>query len=167
MNKMKRLKLSIHQHAAITWLLASPMAFSPLLKATTRPDAEMIVAQGILLVTAITAVVPLLLKWPSFRRWFCWTEALSERQRHTLVRCDLRLYYLIGFKDGYISRVLPYTKRIVGLFFFLMVVDMVMPKDICGATLDVITMFPSLYLMGVVLLQFVSCPFCSMSNFYR
>ena len=115
-------------------------------------------AQGIVLVTTMIAVVPLLLKWPSFRRWFCWTDALSERQRQALAHRDLQRYYRSAFEDGYVSRMLPYLKRIMGLIAVLMVSDMVMPKEIGGTTLAAITLFVSWYPMGVMLLVFASLP---------
>ena len=115
-------------------------------------------AEGIVLVTAMIAVVPLLLKWPRFRQWFCWTDALSERQRQALDHRDLRRYYQSAFEDGYVSRTLPYLKRIMGLIAVLMVVDMVIPKEIGGTTLAAITLFVSWYPMGVMLLVFASLP---------
>ena len=68
----------------IAWLFASPAAFAPLLQVAKRPDTGAMLAQGIVLITAMIARVPLLLKWTTFRRWFCWTDALSERQRQAL-----------------------------------------------------------------------------------
>ncbi len=150
--------LSIHQRAAIAWLFASSTAFAPLLQVAKRPDTGVMLAQGIVLVTAMIAVVPLLLKWPSFRRWFCWTDALSEQQRQALAQRDLRRYYQSAFEDGYVSRTLPYLKRIMGLIAVLMVVDMVMPREIGGTTLAVITLFASWYPMGVMLLLTASWP---------
>ncbi|OWK40046.1 hypothetical protein PSOLE_38660 [Pseudomonas oleovorans subsp. oleovorans] len=58
--------LSIHQRAAVIWLLASPIVFAPTLQIAKRPDAGLFLAQGIALVTIMIAVVPMLLKWPRF-----------------------------------------------------------------------------------------------------
>ncbi len=56
---------------------------------------------------------PLLLRWPTFRRWYGWTDALSERQRQALAQRNLRRYYQSALDDGYVSRVMPYVWRII------------------------------------------------------
>lgn len=60
--------------------------------------------------------------------------------------------------DGCVSRTLPYFKRIMGLIVVLMVADTVMPKEIGGTTLAVITLFASWYPIGVMLLLAASWP---------
>jgi hypothetical protein len=152
------LTLTIHQRAAIAWLFVSSTAFAPLLQTAKHPDAGAMFAQGIVLVTAMIAVVPLLLKWSRFRQWFCWTDALSERQRQALYHRDLRRYYQIAFEDGYFSRTLPYFKRITGLIAVLMMADVVMPKEIGDTKLAAIALFVSWYPSGVMLLVVASLP---------
>lgn len=153
-----KITLSIHQRAAFAWLFASSTAFAPLLQVAKRPDTGAMLAQGIVLVTAMIALVPLLLKWTNFRRWFCWTDALSERQRQALAQRNLRRYYQSAFEDGYAPRTLPYLIRIMILIAVMMVAEAVMPKEIGGTTLAAITLFASWYPMGVMLLLVASWP---------
>ncbi|TKD44884.1 transposase [Azotobacter chroococcum] len=146
---------SIHQRAAFTWLLASSIAFAPVLQIAKRPDAGMFLAQGIALVTLMIAVVPMLLKWPQFRRWFCWTDALSDRQRQAIAQRDLRRYYQCAYDERYLTSVLPYIKRIA----VPAVVLLALPPKVDGfAALEVVSVFAPLYPMAVVLLIFASCP---------
>lgn len=147
--------LSIHQRAALIWLLASPMVFAPTLQIAKRPDAGLFLAQGIALVTIMIAIVPILLKWPRFRRWFCWTDALSENQRQAIAQRDLRRYYQCAFDERYLASVLPYIKRIA----VPAVVFLALPTKIDSfPSLEVVSIYGPMYPIAVLLLIFASCP---------
>lgn len=147
---------NIHQKAAIVWLLASVFAFAPVLAHSSRPDIGTFLAYGILLTTAIIAIVPLLLRTPAFRSLFCWTDALSAQQRQAITQHDLRGYQAITRKDNYAFRVSPYFRRMGIACLALFVLDAVVPKKAGGIILDILTLFPTIYLMGVMLLILMS-----------
>lgn len=146
---------SIHQRAAFTWLLASSIAFAPVLQIAKRPDSGVFLAQGIALVTIMIAVVPVLLKWPRFRRWFCWTDALSGRQLQAIAQRDLGRYYQCAYEERYLTSVLPYLKRIAVPTVLLLA----LPLKVDGfAALEVISVFGPMYPIAVLFLICASCP---------
>ena len=97
------MKLSLHQHIAMSWLIGAPVVFAPVIENAKRPDTGAVVAWGVTIVAVMILFTPLLLRWPPFRRWYGWTDALSERQRQALTQRDLRRYYQTAFDDGYVS----------------------------------------------------------------
>lgn len=103
-------------------------------------------------------LTPLLLRWPPFRRWYGWTDALSERQRQALTQRDLRRYYQTAFDDGYVSRVMPYVWRIIWTVGGLMAVTTVLTNDTGRPAFDALLVFSTWYPIGVMLLVFASWP---------
>lgn len=75
------MRLTIHQQTALFWLMGAPGVFAPVMENAKRPDAGAVMAWGVAIVAVMILAMPLLLGWPPFRRWYGWTDALSERQR--------------------------------------------------------------------------------------
>lgn len=158
------MKLTIHQQTALFWMIGAPGIFAPVIENARRPDAGAVMAWGVAIVAAMILFTPLLLRWPTFRRWYGWTDALSERQRQALAQRDLRRYCQTAFDDGYASRVLPYVRRIAWTVGGLMAVTTVLPTNTERPALDALIVFCTWYPMGVVLLVFASFPLARMSE---
>ena len=152
------MKLSLHQHIALFWLIGAPVVFAPVIENAKRPDTGTVVAWGVTIVAVMILFTPLLLRWPPFRRWYGWTDALSERQRQALTQRDLRRYYQTAFDDGYVSRVMPYVWRIIWTVGGLMAVTTVLTNDTGRPALDALLVFSTWYPIGVMLLVFASWP---------
>lgn len=86
------MKLTLHQHIALFWVVGAPGAFMPVIENAKRPDAGSVMAWGIAIVAMMILAIPMLLRLPTFRRWYGWTDALSERQRQALAQRNLRRY---------------------------------------------------------------------------
>ncbi len=153
-----RTKLNIHQQIAFWWLWCSPVIFLPLLREAKAPDAGMVLAQGIALVTVMIAAVPPLVQLPLLKRWFCWTDALSDRQYQALEQRNLRCYYQAAIDDGYANRVLPYLTRIIAVEIVTSFIPSFVPEKPTSSTLKAFVIFASWYPMGVMLLVFASVP---------
>ena len=156
------MKLTIHQHTALFWLIGAPGVFAPVMENAKRPDAGAVMAWGVAIVAVMILFTPLLLRLPIFRRWYGWTDALSERQRQALAQRNLRRYYQTAFDDGYVSRVMPYLWRIIWMVGGLMAVTAVLPTNTGRPALDAVTVFSTWYPMGVMLLVFASWPLSRM-----
>jgi hypothetical protein len=152
------MKLSLHQHIALSWLIGAPVVFAPVIEIAKRPDAGAVMAWGVTIVAVMILFTPLLLRWPTFRRWYGWTDALSERQRQALAQRDLRRYYHTAFDDGYVSRVMPYMWRIIWTGGGLMAVTTALPNNTGRPALDALVVFAPWYPIGVMLLVFASWP---------
>ena len=152
------MKLSLHQNIALSWLIGAPVVFAPVIENAKRPDAGAVMAWGVATVAVMILFTPLLLRWPTFRRWYGWTDALSERQRQALTQRDLRRYYQTAFDDGYVSRVMPYMWRIIWTVGGLMAVTTVLPNDTGRPAFDALVVFSTWHPIGVLLLVFASCP---------
>ncbi len=152
------MKLSLHQHIALSWLIGAPVIFAPVIENAKRPDADAVMAWGVAIVAVMILLTPLLLHWPTFRSWYGWTDALTERQREALAQHDLRRYYQIAFNEGYVSRVLPYVWRIIWTVGGLMAVTTVLPKDTGWPAFDALAVFSTWYPIVVMLLVFASWP---------
>jgi hypothetical protein len=144
------------------WLISSPAVFAPVMGNAKRPDAGAVMAWGIAIVAVMILVMPMLLRWPTFRRWYGWTDTLSERQRQALAQRNLRRYYQTAFDDGYVSRVMPYVWRIIWTVGGLMAVTTVMPSDTGLPAFDALVVFSTWYPVGVMLLIFASWPLVRM-----
>lgn len=72
------MKLSLHQYIAMFWLIGALGVFAPVLENAKRPDAGAVMAWGVAIVAAMILFTPLLLRWPTFRRWYGWTDALRS-----------------------------------------------------------------------------------------
>lgn len=153
------MKLSLHQHIALFWLIGAPGVFAPVMENAKRPDAGSVMAWGVAIVAAMILLTPLLLRWPTFRRWYGWTDALSEQQRQTLAQRDLRRYYQTAFDDGYVSRVMPYVRRLIWTVGGLMALIAVLPNNTGMPAFDALVVFSTWYPMGVMLLVVASWPF--------
>lgn len=152
------MKLSLHQYIALFWMIGAPGVFAPVIENAKRPDAGSVLAWGVAIVAAMILVIPLLLRWPTLRRWYGWTDALSERQRQALAQRNLRCYYQTAFDDGYVPRVMPYVWRIIWTVGGLMAVTTVLPNDTGRPAFDALVVFSTWYPIGVMLLVFTSWP---------
>jgi hypothetical protein len=151
-------KLTIHQQTALFWLIGAPGVFAPVMENAKRPDAGAVMAWGVAIVAVMILFTPLLLRWPTFRRWYGWTDALSERQRQALAQRNLRRYYQSAFDDGYVSRVMPYVWRIILTVGGLVAVTTVLPTTTGRPAFDAVVVFSTWYPIGVMLLVFASWP---------
>jgi hypothetical protein len=139
-------------------MIGAPAIFAPVIANAKRPDAGAVMAWGVAIVAVMILFTPLLLRWPTFRRWYGWTDALSKRQRQALAQRDLRRYYQTAFDDGYVSRVMPYVWRIIWTVGALMAVTPVPPNDTGRPAFDALMVFSTWYPVGVMLLVFASWP---------
>lgn len=156
------MKLTIHQQTALFWLIGAPAVFAPVMENAKRPDAGAVMAWGVATVAVMILFTPLLLSWPTFRRWYGWTGALSEGQRQAIAQRNLRRYYQIAFDDGYVSRVMPYVWRIIWTVGGLMALTTVLPTTTGRPALDALVVFSTWYPMGVMLLVIASWPLARM-----
>ena len=156
------MKLTIHQQTALLWLIVAPGVFAPEMENAKRSDAGAVMAWGVAIVAVMILFTPLLLRWPTFRRWYGWTDALSERQHQALAQRNLRRYYQTAFDDGYVSRVMPYLWRIIWTVGGLMIVTAALPSNTGWPALDALVVFCTWYPMGVMLLIFASWPLARM-----
>lgn len=152
------MKLNIHQHIALGWVIGAPWVFAPVLASAKRPDAGGVLAWGIAITAVMILSVPALLRWPAFRRWYGWTDALSECQRQALAQHNLRLYYQVAFNDGYVSRVMPYAWRLIWTMAAMLVPSTLLPAATGIPVLDSLLLFPMWYPLGTLVLLFASCP---------
>lgn len=110
-----KLKLTIHQTAAMWWLATGAAIFLPLLPLATKPDAGVKAWAIVASVTAIIALAPIALLVPPIRRWFCWTDALTEHERKLLIARNFKAFGESARAGAYVQRVKPYIMRIMGL----------------------------------------------------
>jgi hypothetical protein len=158
------MKLSIHQHTALCWTIAAPAVFSPVIESAKRPDAGAVIMWGVAIVAAMILFTPVLLRWPTFRRLYCWTDALSDQQRKALGQRNLRHYYQTAFDDGYVSRVMPYMWRIIWTAGGMAVTAVLLSNNTGQPALDALLVFSTWYPTGVLLLIFVSLPLGRMTR---
>jgi hypothetical protein len=156
------MRLTIHQQTAVFWLIGAPGIFAPVMENAKRPDAGAVMAWGVAIVAVMILAMPLLLRWPTFRRWYGWADALSERQRQALAQRNLRRYYQTAFDDGYVSRLMPYLWRIIWTLGVLMAVTAALPSNTGRPALDALIVFSTWYPTGVMLLVFASWPLTRM-----
>lgn len=151
------MKISIHHYLALCWAIGAPWTFAPVLQQSTKPGSGAILAWGVVIVAVMIFVVPILLRWPLFRRWYGWADAMSERQRLAIEDRALRRYCQVAFDDGYISRLKPYVWRILATTSALVVM-----MNFAGHTgspiLDALALFSPWYPLGVLLLITTSWP---------
>jgi len=152
------MKLNVHQHLALSWAVTAPWVFAPVLESAKRPDAGAVMAWGVAIVAVIILVTPLLLRLPALRRWYRWTDALSEQQRQALAQRNLRRYYQTAFNDGYVSRVMPYVWRIIWTVGGLIAVTTVLPNDTGRPAFDALVVFLTWYPIGALLVVLASIP---------
>lgn len=152
------MKLNFHQCLALSWSVSAPWVFAPVLENAKRPDAGAVMAWGVAIVAVMILAVPMLLRWSRLRRWYAWTDALSERQRQALVQRNLRRYYQTAFDDGYVSRVMPYVWRIIWTVCGLMAATAVLPSNTERPALDALVVFSTWYPIGAMLVVFASMP---------
>lgn len=152
-----KLVLDFHQRLALCWLCVAPVTLHPLLKTSTLPGAASVLVWGVVVVTVMILTVPMLIRIPVLRRWYGWTDALSERQRQALAQRDLRRYYSISFEDGYRFRVMPYLWRLVWTVLALEALPALLPSE-SPPLMRALLVFPMWYPMGVLFVLFVSLP---------
>jgi hypothetical protein len=110
-----KLKLTIHQMAAMWWLATGAVIFIPLLPLATKPDAGVKAWAIVASVTAIIALAPIALLAPPIRRWFCWTDALTQHEHKLLIARNFKAFGEAARAGAYVQRVKPYIMRIMGL----------------------------------------------------
>lgn len=152
------MKLSLHQHIALSWLIGAPVVFAPVIENAKRPDAGAVMAWGVAIVAAMILFTPLLLRWPPLRRMYAWTDALSERQRQALAQRDLHRYYQTAFDDRYVSRVTPYVWRIIWTVAGLTTLTAALPSNTEWPALDALVVFSTWYPTGALMLVCASWP---------
>ena len=152
------MKLTIHQKVALSWLVITPVTFASVVASATRADAGVFMAWGVAMVAVMVLTMPTLLRWPVFRRWYAWTDALSERQRLALSQRNLSRYYQTGFEDGYLARVIPYFWRLTFTVFGLMALTSVLPSNSGLPALGGMIAVSVFYLMGVMFVVIASWP---------
>lgn len=153
------MRVSAHQYAAIVWLISAPFGFGPVVASATHPEASRIVMYGIIVMAAAMLTTPVLLRWGAFRRWFCWTDALSQRQRQAAERKDIRGFYEAATADGYRERVTPYLWRLTWAGAIGVLIGAGIP-DLGGRNIELLaaSSFLPLYPLGVVLSVMVTMP---------
>lgn len=161
MNQKNTLKLSLHQKIMLTWILSAPWAFSPLMAEAKRVNAGEVMAWGVIIVAVMILAAPKLLNSTILRRWYGWTDALSQRQLQALAQRNLSLYYRTALDDGYMSRLIPYLKRITWSVVSLLLVTALLPCDSGSPFLDALVAFSLWYPFGVMILILTSCPYAS------
>jgi hypothetical protein len=149
-------KPSIHQLAALWWVMAGAVFLLPLATISTKADAWHLILCDIAAVTAIIALVPVALKWRAFRRWFCWTDAFSDRERRLIAARDASAYYREAYAQRYAQRVLPYALRIMGANFAVDAVQWLVPDDMEVA--KAVLASAGFYPIGVTLLIIAALP---------
>lgn len=154
----RTMRFNLHQHLALGWVLGAPWVFAPVLASAKRPDAGAVLAWGIAIVAVMILAVPVLLRSSVFRRWYGWTDALSQRQLHALAQRNRHLYYEVASNDGYVSRVTPYAWRLIWATATLLAPSMLLSDATGIPVLDALLLFPMWYPLGALVLLFASCP---------
>ena len=112
-------KLNIHAKIALVFLSSGLLTlgtlYTPQISDYSRHQfLVFICAQAIIIVVA-----PFLLKIQLFRRWYGWTDAMSDDQKLSISKGALWDYYKISYENRYIKRVFPYFIRISTTGFIL------------------------------------------------
>lgn len=152
------MRLGFHQNIALSWLFGSSFGLGPLLAEAKAEDAGTIIAYGVVFVTAMILVVPLMLRWPRFKAWFCWTDAMSDAQREALEQREVRRYYQIAFENGYVARLVPYAWRLMMLGAGATAIGPIFDGSIKTPLAKAIVAFLPFYPMGAVLMAMASLP---------
>lgn len=155
------MKLNIHQLVVLIWVIVSPIVYPLILQTENNPDRSTFIKWGIVSVTIMIALVPLILKkWPLFRQNFCWTDELSPKQRRFLAAGNWRQYYQITYRKDFARRTSPYAGRLAIVCFVLIFpVYATLPQDIRDSTYGAIVLFILWYPVGALLLLYASWPF--------
>ena len=148
--------MSIHQRAALWWVLSAPFVWAPALASARKPEAGHLIAELVVIVTICIAVCPLLLCVRRFRQWFCWTDAWSSAQRAAINRRDLRAYYKATANSGYVGRLKPYVYRLTATSAVLLVLSCLLRGQIAFLMLAA-----GFYPLGVTILCLASLPLSS------
>lgn len=154
--------MTIHQKIALWWLFGSLWVFVPALQNSPLSNVGTVLAWGVGEVAVMTLFAPFLLLWPLLRRCYGWTDAYSAAQRKALAQKNVNLYYQTAFDDGYLSRVLPYLKRMIYLNACLAVVGMSLPTNFGHPAFAAFIGFGRLYPFGVLLWVLASMPLVRM-----
>lgn len=153
------MRISIHQQAALIWLFSSTVVLSPIIHLSPKPSAGFLLWIGIATVTVMIAIVPLFLKWESFRKTFCWTDALSTKERKLLSERRAGDFYQAAYDDGYVMRLKPYL-ILVGI---VAICWAILPELILlkfeNDVLQSVYIFSSWYVSGVFILMAATVPF--------
>ena len=148
------MKFDLHQRIALWWVLVAPFAFAPALASSHLPQAGRLLGEGVIVMTVCIAACPLMLRWSTFKRLFCWTDALSLSQREALAKRNLRQYYRAASDTGYVGRVKPYMFRIMVFCAALMVVGQFVNQE----DIKIGLLFSSMYVVSVLFACIASVP---------
>ncbi|MCE1175751.1 MAG: hypothetical protein LWW76_01345 [Burkholderiales bacterium] len=112
-------KLNIHAKIALVFLSSGLLTlgtlYTPQISDYSRHQfLVFICAQAIIIVVA-----PFLLKIQLFRRWYGWTDAMSDEQKLVISKGAILDYYKISYENKYITRVFPYFSRTCATGFVL------------------------------------------------
>ena len=152
------MKLSIHQFGAMCWVTIAVVIFYPISMASPMPHANIIFKCCIVQVTAMYFYIPLLLKWPTFRRWYCWTDAMSERQFQAFSKTSIQQYNQTAFykddEERYLSALKPYIRRLSWTAAGLFVLSILLQKDL--VLVSIVFSFSVFYPLSVLFMVYVS-----------
>lgn len=107
-------KLDLHTTLALYFVLLSPAILAPALTGSTRADIGPVLAWAVVFTAVMIMGLPRLVAIEPFRRWYCWSDALSQRQKQVLQQRRLGAYYAAAYEDDYVGRLMPYVLRIAG-----------------------------------------------------
>lgn len=111
------MRINLHKFIAIWWLIGAPIILAPIVPASTLPDINHRILAVILSVFALIMLAPASTKFNVIKRWFCWTDALNDKQREALFSGRLKEYRMNYNDEFYFARVKPYVFRFISLSF--------------------------------------------------
>ena len=152
------MKLHLHQKISLAWLITLSLASDQSIDFTTGPEVADGIVQAIVVSTSLILAIPKLMSWTQFKKWFCWTDALSANQRAALARGDLRRYYQLAVDESYVYKVTPYFFRTAFGLAVLFGLGGILPVRSGGIELNCILMFVSLYVFLLLVVIFASMP---------
>ncbi|MCX4038106.1 hypothetical protein OR604_18140 [Aeromonas caviae] len=157
------MKINLHKFIAIWWLIGAPIIFAPIVPASTLSDINHRILAVILSVFALIMLAPASTKFNVIKRWFCWTDALNDKQREALFSGRLKEYRMNYKDEFYFVRVKPYVFRFISLSFVVMMASsMIQNEDLMGSL--IILLISSIlsgiafYFLGICLLILALIP---------
>lgn len=102
--------INIHVYITYVWLCVAALMPVILIGIELPEDswfrlATVTVCQSVMILT-----IPLLLNVPLLRRWFCWTDALSEKQKTAWGKRKIKKLIRIGRQQRCSNKLLPYVQ---------------------------------------------------------
>lgn len=114
---------------ALWWLIGSPVIFSPVIPASTLPDINQRVLAMILSVFILILLAPAATRLSTIKKWFCWTDALNEKQKKALFTGSIKEHRMHGCDGLYFSRVKPYIFRFILSSWAVMIISLALLSD--------------------------------------